>query len=143
MQKFEYDPTVGSKVITILTRYSSLADQISSSPSNDLIATPGKMASGNSSRNLSAIQRSNQKVWSFWVVTQVWRPELITELQFHSNPNENGLRKLLHKFERDPLVKSKVMAVLTPSSSLADQTSSDLVVIPEQPQEKQPMETHA
>jgi hypothetical protein len=48
MQKFERDPTVGSKVMAILTPYSSLGDQTSSSPNWDTISTPRKTASGNS-----------------------------------------------------------------------------------------------
>jgi hypothetical protein len=47
VKKFERHPIVASKVIAILTRYSSLANQISSSPSNDSIATPRKTASRN------------------------------------------------------------------------------------------------
>jgi hypothetical protein len=43
MQKFERDPTVGSKAMAILTRYSSLADQ-TSTRSCDAIATPRKTA---------------------------------------------------------------------------------------------------
>jgi hypothetical protein len=42
------------------------------------------------------------------------RPDLlVTELRFHSNPKENGFRKLVQKFKRDPTVGSKVMAILT------------------------------
>jgi hypothetical protein len=55
MQIFKRDTTVGSKVMAILTRYSILTDQTSSSPSNDLIETPRKTASKNSCKNLSAI----------------------------------------------------------------------------------------
>jgi hypothetical protein len=53
---------VGSKVMALLTRYSSLADKTSPSPSTISTATPRKMAAGNSSKNLSVIQRSNQKL---------------------------------------------------------------------------------
>jgi hypothetical protein len=38
-----------------------MAEKTSSSPSNDYIETPRKTASGNSYKNLSAIQRSNKK----------------------------------------------------------------------------------
>jgi hypothetical protein len=62
VQNFERDPTVGSKVMAILTRYSFLTDQTSLLPSNDLIETPRKTASTNSCKNLRAIQRSDQKL---------------------------------------------------------------------------------
>src|SRR4030042_2220944 len=38
-KNFEHDQTVGSKAMALLTRYSSLADQSSSSLSSDCIAT--------------------------------------------------------------------------------------------------------
>jgi hypothetical protein len=56
VQIFEGDPTVGSKVMAILTRYTSLADQTSSSPCRDSISTLRKTALGNSGKTLSAIQ---------------------------------------------------------------------------------------
>jgi hypothetical protein len=42
---FEHDPMVGSKVIALLSRYSSVGDQTSLSPSSHSIATPRKTAS--------------------------------------------------------------------------------------------------
>jgi predicted urease superfamily metal-dependent hydrolase len=51
---------------------------------------------------------------------------LITDLRFQINPNENGFRKIKQKFKRDPTVGSKVLAILTRHSSLADETSSSL-----------------
>jgi hypothetical protein len=42
MQNFERDPTVGSKVMAIFTRNSSLADHISLSPYSDYIETLSK-----------------------------------------------------------------------------------------------------
>jgi hypothetical protein len=65
VQKFEGDPTAGSKVKSILTSYSSLAEETSSSPSSESKATVRKLASGNACKNLSAIQRSDQKFWLF------------------------------------------------------------------------------
>jgi precorrin-6B methylase 1 len=42
------------------------------------------------------------------------RPDLlVTVLRLLSNPKENGLRKLVQNFERDPTVGLKVMAILT------------------------------
>jgi hypothetical protein len=61
VQKFKRDLTVWLKVMAILTRYSRLADHISTSPSSDYIETPRKTASGNSCKNLRAIQRSDRK----------------------------------------------------------------------------------
>ena len=72
VQKFKRDPMVGWKVMAILTCYSSLDDQTSSSPSCDSIATPRKTASGNSGKTLSAIQWFDKKLWPFWPVTKVW-----------------------------------------------------------------------
>jgi hypothetical protein len=47
VKKFKRDQTVGSKVITLLTRYSSLANQSYSSLSSDSLATPRKTTYGN------------------------------------------------------------------------------------------------
>jgi len=58
--------------MAILTRYSSLVDQTSTSSSRDYIETPKKTASKNSCKHLRAIQRSDRKLWPFWPVTQVW-----------------------------------------------------------------------
>ena len=58
--------------MAILTLYSRLADQSSSSPSSDSINTSRKMTYGNSCKKKSAIQRSEQKLWPFLLVTQVW-----------------------------------------------------------------------
>jgi hypothetical protein len=52
--------------------YSSLGDQTSSSPSIDSSSTPCQRTSGNSSNSLTAIQRSEQKLWPFRTVTQAW-----------------------------------------------------------------------
>jgi hypothetical protein len=62
VQTFERDPIIGSKVMAILTRYSSLAGHTTSSPSSDSKATPRKTAYGNLSKNLKAIQWSDQKL---------------------------------------------------------------------------------
>ena len=63
---------VGSKFIALLTHYSSLGDQTSSSPSSDSIATPRETTSRNWCKDLSVIQQSDQNLWPFWAVTQVW-----------------------------------------------------------------------
>jgi len=116
MQKFKRGQTIGSKVMAILTRYSSLADKTASSPCSHYIETPRKPTSGNSCKTLRVIQRSDRK--------SGWPDLLVYELRFHSNPKENGLWKLMQKFKRDPTVGSKVMAILTLYSSIVDQTSS-------------------
>jgi hypothetical protein len=50
-------------------------NQTSSSPSIDSSSTPCKRASGNSSKSLTGIQRSNQKLWPFRTVSQAWRDQ--------------------------------------------------------------------
>ena len=47
------------------------SDEPSSSPSGDSTSTPRKTASGNSSKILSVIQRSDQKLWRFRTGTLV------------------------------------------------------------------------
>ena len=73
--QFERDTTVGSKVMAISNRYSSLGDQTSSSPSIDSSSTPCQRTSGNSSKSLTAVQRSDQKLWLFRTVIQAWRDQ--------------------------------------------------------------------
>jgi len=63
---------VGSKVMALLSRYSSLIDLTSSSLNSNSIATPRKMTSGNYCKHLNAIQWSDQKLWPFWAVILVW-----------------------------------------------------------------------
>ena len=58
--------------MALFRRYSSLADQTTSSPSSDSKATIRKMASRTSCKNLNAIQRLEQLLWPFWPVTQGW-----------------------------------------------------------------------
>jgi len=132
VQIFKRDTMVGSKVMAILTRYSILTDQTSSSPSNDSIETPRKTASTNSCNNLSAIQRSDQKLCQ--LLKSGWIDLVVTEYRLHRNPKENGHRKLVQIFKRDTMVGSKVMAILTRYSILTDQTSSspsnDLIETP-------------
>jgi hypothetical protein len=64
-QKFDPDPTVGSKIMAFRTVHPAWLDQISSSPSIDSSSTPWKSASGNSCKSLIAIQRSDRKLWPF------------------------------------------------------------------------------
>jgi len=57
--------------MTLLTSYSRLADQTSSSSSRESKATLWKTASRNSCTQFSAIQRSYQKLGPFWPVSEV------------------------------------------------------------------------
>jgi hypothetical protein len=72
---FEHDPTVGSKVMDPFSRSYS---RVSGTTRTDIVgvesgvhATTRKTAYGNSSKNLSAIQRSDQKLWTFSAGTTV------------------------------------------------------------------------
>jgi hypothetical protein len=56
---------IGSKFMALLSRYSSLADQTSSLPSIDSIATARKQASAKSFENSRSIQRVDQKLRPF------------------------------------------------------------------------------
>jgi hypothetical protein len=62
-------PTVGSKVMALLSQYSSSSDHTSSSPSSHSIATPRKTASGNPGKTLNVIQRSDKMLWPVWADT--------------------------------------------------------------------------
>jgi len=55
--------------------YEAWQDQTSSSRSNDPSSTPWKRASGNSSKSLIAIQRSDRKLWPFRTVAQARRDQ--------------------------------------------------------------------
>jgi hypothetical protein len=111
--------------MAILKRYSSLEDQTSSSPSSDSKATIRKTASRNSCRHFSAIQRSFQKLWLFWLVSQVLptRPPR-HRVAIPQQPQWKQPPQTLVKIERDQTVGSKFMAILKRYSSLADHTSS-------------------
>jgi hypothetical protein len=61
LQKFGRDPTVGWKVMAFRPVHPAWLDQTSSSSSIDSSSTPWKSASGNSSKSLIAIQRSDGK----------------------------------------------------------------------------------
>jgi hypothetical protein len=72
-EMFDGDATVVSKIIALSNRYSTWRDKTSSSPSIDSSSTPSTRASGNSSKSLIAILRSDQKLWPFRTVNQAWR----------------------------------------------------------------------
>jgi hypothetical protein len=92
-------------------RYSSTGDQTSSSPSSHSFATPRKTAYGNPCKRLSAIQRSDQKLWCFWADT----PLRVTRYRRHRvviSVLPQG-KQPMEKFECNPTVRSKVMALLS------------------------------
>jgi hypothetical protein len=72
---FDGDSTVVSKIIALSNRYSTWREKTSSSPSIDSSSTPSTRASGNSSKSLIAILRSDQKLWPFQTVTHAWHDE--------------------------------------------------------------------
>ena len=72
LKNFERDPTVGSKVMALFRCYSSLVRQ-------DLLFNEKRFhrykkenASGNYCKTLSAIQRSDNKLWPFIAVIPLW-----------------------------------------------------------------------
>jgi hypothetical protein len=69
--KFEGDPTVGSKVMPLSNRYSSLERRDLRLTEYDSTSTRRKTASGKSCKNLKAIQRSDEKLWPFRTGTMV------------------------------------------------------------------------
>jgi hypothetical protein len=85
-----------------------------------------KQPSENHSKILRAIKRSDQKLLPFWADTQGWRPDILITQRFHSLPNENSHWKPMQKFERDPTVGPKVMALFSRCSCSVDQTSLSL-----------------
>jgi hypothetical protein len=66
VQKCEGDPTVGSKVMAILTPYSSLGHLTSSSQSWDSISTRRKTASGNSCKKFKRDPTVGSKVFGIF-----------------------------------------------------------------------------
>jgi len=101
-----------------------------------------KTACGNPCKNFSTIQQSDQKLWPFWADTQGCRLDvLVTDQRFHSIPNENSLWKPLYKFERDPTIRAKVMALLSRYSMFLTRNPSPWTTIPQLPQRKRPLET--
>jgi hypothetical protein len=92
MQKFKRDPTVGLKVLVILTRHSSLAEETSSSSSNDSIATLNRPQEKH-----AKISVSNDQIKSYGYFNPLLksgRPHLlVTELGFHINPKGKQLQE--------------------------------------------------
>ena len=57
LQKFEGDPTLGSKAMALSNGYNGLERRTASSPSSDSTSTTRKTASGNYCKSLREIQR--------------------------------------------------------------------------------------
>jgi len=72
--------------MALANRPSSLVDQTSSSPSIDSSSTPWKRASGNSSKRLIAIQRSDRKLWPFRTVHPAWLDQTSSSPSIDSLP---------------------------------------------------------
>jgi hypothetical protein len=100
MQKFKCDPKVGSKIMAILTRYSSLADE-----TRVVIPyQPKEIALRKCVQILWA--RSNGRIKSYDYFNPLLKSGhlLVTELRFYINPKENSFRKLVQTFKRDLMV---------------------------------------
>ena len=93
-------------------RYSSLARP-------DLQKTPF----GNSCKTLRAIQQSDQKLWPFSAFISVWRDMTSSSTSRDSirNTRETVSGNYCKKYERDPTVESKVIALFSYYSGLARQ----------------------
>jgi hypothetical protein len=64
--KFDWDPTVGSKVMAILSRYSNLTGQTSSSQSSDLRVTESKQTMDNHVKIFKRNPTVGSKVMALW-----------------------------------------------------------------------------
>jgi hypothetical protein len=130
---------VESKVMAIFNRYLSLADQTSSSPCSDYIENLRKTTV----IKFWALSNGCIKIYGNFnpLLKFGWLDLLVTMVQFHSNPKENGFQKLVQNIKRDPMVGSKVMSILTPYLSLVAKTSSSPSWDSYQPQWKRFQET--
>jgi len=97
-------------------------DRTSSSTSTDSIGTR-RTASGNYCKTLSAIQRSNQKLWPFLAVFAVLHDSTSSSTSRDSigNIRETVSGNYCKKYERNPTVELKVMALFGCYSGLARQ----------------------
>jgi hypothetical protein len=94
---------------------------ISSSTSRDSIGTTRKTASGNYCKTLSAIKWSDQKLWPFSAFILVWgdMTSSSTSRESIGTTRETTSRNYSKKYERDPTVGSKFMALFSCYSGLA------------------------
>jgi len=98
-------------------------DMTSSSSSGDSIGTIRKTASANYCQTLRAIQRSDQKLWSFSPVISVWlhKASSSTSKDSIGTLGKTAFGNYRKKYERDPTVGSKFMALFSCYSDLARQ----------------------
>jgi hypothetical protein len=91
--------------------------------SRDSIGNTRKTASGNYYNTLRAIQRSDQKLWPFSPVIPVWlhKASSSTSKDSIGTTRKTASGNYSKKYERDPMVGSKVMALLRFYSGLARQ----------------------
>src|SRR4030065_531108 len=118
--------------MALSTRYLGLADQSSSSLSSDCIATLRNTTYENSCTRIKRDPTVGAKFMAlcygpFDPSLKCGLPELLVlEYRYQIYPLENNIRKLVKNLEHDQTVGSKVMALLTRYSSLANQSSSSL-----------------
>ena len=95
-KKFDRDPTVRSKVLPFRAVILAWRVQTSSALSIDSSSTPCERASGNSSKSLTTIQRSDQKLWPFRTLTQAWRDQTSSSpsIDYSSTPCKRASGKL-------------------------------------------------
>jgi len=84
--KIDRDPTVASQVMALANRPPAWLDQTSSSSSIDSSSTQWKRASGNSSKSLIAIQRSDRKLWPLRTVHPAWLDQTSSSPSMDSLP---------------------------------------------------------
>jgi len=119
------------------------SDETSASPRSDSTCTPSNTASGNSCKNLRAIQRSDQKLWPFRTGTLVSSDETSTSpgSDSTSTPRKtasgNSCKNLRAIQRSDQMLWPFITGTLVSS----DETSASRVAIPHLLQEKQLPET--
>jgi hypothetical protein len=104
---------VGSNVNPFLAVILVRREHTSYSQSSDSIANPRKTASRNYCKNLSAIQRSDQKLQPFIDIIMVWGEQTSSSpsSDFKANPRKATSGKLQEKFVLGSMVRSKVTAL--------------------------------
>jgi hypothetical protein len=132
------DPTVGSKVMALSNRYSSLERRALRLPSSDSTCTPRKTASINSCKNLRAIQRSDQKLLPFRTGTLVSSDETSDSSSSDSTSitRKTAFRNSCKKLWAIQRSDQKLWPFLTGTLVWSDERSASRVAIPHVLQEK-------
>ena len=99
--------------MALFSCYSGLEQQDLFSAIKDSMGNTRKTASGNYCKTLSAIQRSDQKLWPFSAVIPVWRDKTSSST---SRDSMGSTRKMdsenyCKNIEPHPTVRSKAMAL--------------------------------